>query len=399
VSEKAASAPGPPDPARERAARRGIPLVGAATLCLWTSLYLYVPVLPLHARDLGASATMIGIVVAAYAIGQVTLRIPIGVAADILGRRKPFAFACLLASALGGLWLALAPDPWSLFAARTLTGVAAAGWVAVSVLFASYFPPNRLTGAMASLMTVNGLALLGATLVGGIMADYLGIDSTFYAATAVALVGAGLLALAPEPPLGQRPAYSAATLLRVIRSPLLLQVAAIGIAFQFVTFGAGFGFTPVYAESLGASESQIGYITTTLLTAAVVGTVLSVFLVRRLGHRGAILLCCAVMTIAVGAVPLVSTLLPLGGLQVLNGIGRGAINTILIGLSLRAAPPAERATAMGAYQAIYAIGMFAGPAVSGPVADSLGLNAVFYLGAGVAVLGALIVFARPLPRT
>ena len=399
MSERAPSAPGPPDPARERAARRGIPLVGAATLCLWTSLYLYVPVLPLHAEDLGASATMIGIVVAAYAIGQVTLRIPIGVAADILGRRKPFAFACLLASALGGLWLALAPDPWSLFAARTLTGVAAAGWVAVSVLFASYFPPNRLTGAMASLMTVNGLALLGATLVGGIMADYLGIDSTFYAASAVALVGAGLLALAPEPPLGERPAYSAATLLRVIRSPLLLQVAAIGIALQFVTFGAGFGFTPVYAESLGASESQIGYITTVLLTAAVVGTVASVFLVRRLGNRGAILLCCAAMTISVGAVPLVSTLLPLGGLQVLNGIGRGAVNTILIGLSLRAAPPAERATAMGAYQAIYAIGMFAGPAVSGPIADSLGLNAVFYLGAGVAALGALIVFAGPLPRT
>ena len=399
MSEKAASAPGPPDPARERAARLGIPLVGAATLCLWTSLYLYVPVLPLHAEDLGASATMIGIVVAAYAIGQVTLRIPIGVAADILGRRKPFALACLLASALGGLWLALAPDPWSLFAARTLTGVAAAGWVAVSVLFASYFPPNRLTGAMASLMTVNGLALLGATLVGGIMADYLGIDSTFYAATAVALLGAGLLALAPEPPLGERPAYSAATLLRVVRSPLLLQVAAIGITQQFITFGAGFAFTPVFAESLNASESQIGYITTALLTAFVLGTVASVLLVRRLGLRGTLLLSCAAMALSIGAVPLISTLLPLGALQVVNGLGRGAMNTILIGLSLRAAPPAERATAMGAYQAIYAIGMLAGPAVSGPVADHMGLDAVFYLGAGVAALGALIVFARPLPRT
>ena len=399
MSEQAPSAPGPHDPTRERAARLGIPLVGAATLCLWTSLYLYVPVLPLHAEDLGASATMIGIVVAAYAIGQVTLRIPIGVAADILGRRKPFAFACLLASALGGLWLALAPDPWSLFAARTLTGVAAAGWVAVSVLFASYFPPNRMTGAMASVMTVNGLALLGATLIGGIMADYLGIDSTFYAAAAVALVGAGLLALAPEPPLGQRPAYSAATFLRVVRSPLLLQVAAVGIAIQFIIFGAGFGFMPVYAESIGATKSQVGYITTTLLAAAVMGTVASVFLVRRIGHRGALLLSCAALAVGTGAVPLVSSLLPLGSLQILGGLGRGVTQTTLIGLCLRAAPPAERATAMGAYQAIYAIGMFAGPAVSGPVADSLGLNAVFYLGTGVAALGALIVFARPLPRT
>jgi len=392
---------GPPalDAARARAASRGIPLVGAATLCLWTSLYLYVPVLPLHAEDLGATPTMIGIVVAAYAIGQVALRIPIGVGADLLGRRKPFALACLLASAVGALWLALAPDPWSLFAARTVTGVAAAGWVAVSVLFASYFPPHRITAAMAAVMTVNGIGLVVATLVGGLMAEHLGTDSTFYACAAVALLGTALLAAAPEPPLGQRPAYSLGTFLRVLKSPLLLQIAAIGIALQFVTFGAGFGFLPVYAESIGATKSHVGYLTTTLLTASVLGTLASVFLVRRLGNRGAILLCCAVMTISVGAVPLVSTLLPLGALQVLNGAGRGAVQTILMGLSLRAAPPAERATAMGAYQAIYAVGMFAGPAVSGPIADSLGLNAVFYLGAGVAALGALITLAKRLPHT
>jgi predicted MFS family arabinose efflux permease len=84
-------------------------------------------------------------------------------------------------------------------------------------------------------------------------------------------------------------------------------------------------------------------------------------------------------------------------LQVVNGAGRGAVNTMLIGLSLRAAPPAEQATAMGAYQAIYAIGMFAGPAVSGPVADHVGLDAVFWCSAGACVMGALLVLARRLP--
>jgi len=374
-----------------------MPLVGAATLCLWTSLYLYVPVLPLHAEDLGATPTMIGTVIAAYAIGQVALRIPIGVGADVIGRRKPFGLACLLASALGALWLALAPNPWSLFAARTVTGVAAAGWVAVSVLFASYFPPRRTIGAMASVMTINGIGLVLATLLGGVMAERLGTDSTFYACVGIALLGAALLALAPEPPLEQRPSYSVRTFIHVLRTPLLLQIAAVGIAIQFVTFGAGFGFLPVYAESINATKSQIGYITTALLTAAVLGTVASVFLARRLGFRGAMLLSCAAMAASTAAVPLVSSLTALGALQVLSGLGRGVTQTILIGLCLRAAPPAEQATAMGAYQAIYAIGMFAGPAVSGPVADHLGLDAVFYLSAGVAVLAALLVLATRLP--
>ncbi len=383
--------------ARARAARRGVPLVAAATFCFWTSLYLYVPVLPLHAEELGASLTMVGTVVAAYAIGQVALRIPVGVAADLLGRRKPFAIASLLASALGALWLALSPDPWSLFGARTVTGVAAAGWVAISVLFASYFPPGRTTKAMATVMTVNGIGLVLATMVGGLMADWLGTESTFWAAAAVGLLGIAILATAPEPPLGERPRYSVQTILRVARSPLLLQIGAIGIMAHFVTFGTTFGFLPVYAESLGASKSQVGYITTAVLTGSVLGTMSSALLVHRLGYRGTMLLSSAVTLAAMVMVPFISELLPLGAIQAFNGWARGMMLTVLMGLTLRAAPPAERATAMGIFQATYAIGMLSGPAVSGRVADGLGLDAVFYLCAGVTAIGAALIFVRRLP--
>ena len=42
-------------------------------------------------------------------------------------------------AAAGALWLGLSQDPWSLFTARTITGIAAAGWVAISVMYASFF--------------------------------------------------------------------------------------------------------------------------------------------------------------------------------------------------------------------------------------------------------------------
>ena len=124
----------PSEQKRNRSNARYIFTVAVATYFFWSSLYLYVPVLPLHARELGASLEMIGYVVASYAIGQLLLRIPIGVGSDIIGRR-PFAILALILSGIGGIWLALSQDPWSLFAARSLTGVAAAGWVAISVLF------------------------------------------------------------------------------------------------------------------------------------------------------------------------------------------------------------------------------------------------------------------------
>ena len=64
------------------------------------------PFLPIRASDLGASNTIIGLVVASYAIGQVLLRIPIGFGADLLGKRRPFALIAFIASVIGALGLA-----------------------------------------------------------------------------------------------------------------------------------------------------------------------------------------------------------------------------------------------------------------------------------------------------
>ena len=177
---------------------RYIVTVAVATYFFWISLYLYVPVLPLHAQELGANLEMVGIIIASYAIGQLLLRIPIGIGSDIIGR-KPFAVGALVLSAFGAVWLGMSPDPWSLFAARTLTGVSAAGWVAMSVLFASYYPAHNTSRAMAIIMSVNTMALVTATFVGGIVADYFGNQSTFYGAAGVGFAGALLLLSAPEP--------------------------------------------------------------------------------------------------------------------------------------------------------------------------------------------------------
>jgi predicted MFS family arabinose efflux permease len=48
---------------------------------------------------------------------------------------------------------------------------------------------------------------------------------------------------------------------------------------------------------------------------------------------------------------------------------------------------------MGVFQAIYAIGMLSGPIVSGAVADTFGLDAVFLLSAMVSIAGGLFAFA------
>lgn len=368
-----------------------------ATYFFWISLYLYVPVLPLHARELGANLEMVGIVIAAYAIGQLLLRIPIGIGSDIIGR-KPFAVGALILSVLGAIWLALAPDPWSLFAARALTGVAAAGWVALSVLFASYYPAAKTSRAMAIIMSVNTLSLVTATFVGGIVADYFGNSSTFWGAAGIGVAGALLLLSAPEPRIAAATRYSRNALISVLKTPLLLRVSAIAITAQFVTFGVNFSFLPVHAENLGASKSEVGYITTVGLLAAVVGTVASAWIFKKWGPTTAIIVASIVTLISLVMMTVTTDLMTLGALQVLNGFGRGIMNTVLISIVLLSAPTALRATAMGSYQALYAIGMLLGPAASGPIAEAFDIEMVFWAAAVATVLGGVLTLVKPLPR-
>jgi MFS family permease len=59
-----------------------------AIFLYWTSLYMYVPILPTHARSVGASEAQIGSILAAYGLTQLLLRLPLGLLADRWGRKK-----------------------------------------------------------------------------------------------------------------------------------------------------------------------------------------------------------------------------------------------------------------------------------------------------------------------
>ena len=175
-------------------------------------------------------------------------------------------------------------------------------------------------------------------------------------------------------------------------------MSVIGITSQFVSFATSFGFVPVYAEGIGASASEVGYLTTVMFAMSMAGTVATPLIVRAVGYRGVLILAATAMAIGAGVVPLLDDVFWLGVSQAVNGLGRGAINAALITLSVLAVAPAQRATAMGVFQAIYAIGMLAGPVLAGTIADGVSIGAVFYVCAVVSMAGAALTFVTRMPH-
>lgn len=350
----------------------------AATLLFWGSLYVYVPTLAPYAQVLGASLTVIGLILAAYGFTQFALRIPLGLWADRHGRCRPFIVAGFLLALASGLGLSFAPGAGALLVFRGVAGAAAASWVAFTVLFAGYFPAGDTSRAMGIAVGVSGLAQILATAVGGLLAERWGWVAPFYAGALLA--GAGAVVAAGLPEAAQR--RSAALSLREALAPLarrgLLLASGLAAVGMFSTYVTVYGFTPIYAVGLGASKAELGVLTTvSILTYTAASFLAGGVLARTLGHRVVVTAGLTIAALGTLVIPAITDFSLLVLSQAVGGVGRGALFPVLMALSLQEAGAGERATAMGAFQAFYAIGMTGGPALAGLLADAFGLGGAF----------------------
>ena len=365
---------------------RSILLFCTATFLYWVALYLYVPILPVYAQSLGASLSMVGVVIASYALPQLLLRIPIGVWSDALGRRKPFVAGGIVVTSVGALGLGLAPNPWFLGLARVVTGIGAAAWVTFTVYFAAYYSREGTGRAIGIINFVQGAALVVATSSGGAVAEVWGFGHTFFGATLVGVVALVALLFAREPTMRQAETASWRSFTQVAASPLLLIASSMGILLQFATFSGVFGFIPIYAAKIGASSTDLGIITMLAVGSSTVAALAAAPMAERWGNRLTIVIGSTLVGLALLTIPFIQRVYVLEAVQVAYGLGRGVLFTILMTLSIQAVTPQQRATAMGVYQAAYSVGMLAGPLVSGFLADSQGLATVFYLSASLCLV-------------
>ncbi len=381
--------PGPLPFRGGRSLEKSRALFCVVTFFYFASLYLYVPILPVYAESVVGKLSVVGIVIASYALPQLLLRIPVGLFFDSTPRRKPLVALSLVACAAGAVGLALADGARSLVLARAVTGIGAAGWVAFTVFFTRYYEAAASSRAIGTINAVNQVALVAATGCGGVLAQAGGYQATFCGAALLALLGLLVLAFAKEP-IVEAGAAVRQRLSHVATRPLLVVAASMAILLQFANFASVFGFIPVYATRLGASSSQLGVITMLTLGASAVAAYTSVRLAERIGYSAALVGGAVVLGTSLLIVPHTLTPATLALVQLGSGFGRGCLATLLMALSIRSATPGARATAMGVFQAVYAAGMMAGPVVSGLIAETAGLSLVFVASAGLSFAIALL---------
>lgn len=366
------------------------------TFFFWASLYTYVPILPAYVERVSGSIGIAAWVVGAYGLTQLVFRLPLGMWSDRVGARKPFVLAGFVATMISGIGMALVRAPILLFAFRALSGVAAATWTPLTVLFAAYYTRPNPQHAMAILQVTSGIAQIVAALLGGWVAGQWGWTAAFYAGAVLAVVGLACMAAVPDEPHGEAPRIVAlSTVLRIARNPIVGSASVVAALGQFGFYVTVNAFTPIYAVRLGASPEALGVLAMVSLVpytvAPIVGDTLDVT-----GVRGRHLVCAGYGVVAATTlvIPFIDSLPLLMLSQAIGGLGRGLVFPFLMSRSIQAVAPSERATAMGFFQATYALGMTAGPWIAGWVSGWLGLGGVFVATAGLMAFAAVYALAR-----
>jgi MFS family permease len=374
-------------------------LYGAVALFFWASLYAYVPTLPNYARTFTDDLALIGLIIAMYGLWQAVVRLPLGITADWAGRRKPFIALGLALSAGGALIMGSAHTPAALLAGRSVTGLAAATWVPLTVVFSALYPPKEAIRATTALTLTSTVGRLAATAANGPLNAIGGYSLAFTAAAVTA--GLGLLLLIPAPE-RRRPVRAPTTsgIWRLVTRSDVLGPALLNALVHYVVLGVSFGFLPLLARDLGASDQTISLMTVAHLAVITPAVLLLALLLKQYRVRTLVIASFVMLAAGAACAGLADSVPWLFASQMLVGIGYGIGYSILMGMSIEHVEDAERTTAMGLHQSVYAIGMFAGSWLSGILANSLGIRPMFVLtAAGALVFGVLgSVLATRQPR-
>jgi predicted MFS family arabinose efflux permease len=277
---------------------------------------------------------------------------------------------------LGAWMLGTAQSVTGLAIGRAVTGLAAGTWVPLIVVFSSLFPPQEAVRATAILSLIGSVGRILATAATGSLNQLGGYSLAFFLATGAAALA--ILFLLPSQEMSrpsQRPSVSGIGQLITRRDVLLPSVLA--ALSQYANWATTFGFMPILAKQLGGTDVAQSMLVSMHIALVILGNLLTTAIVGRVGARRLIYISFALLSIGIGGAAL-ATWLPLLFVSQLGiGLSMGISYPTLMGMSIRYVEDSQRTTAMGLHQAVYAVGMFGGPWISGWLADLIGIRLTF----------------------
>ncbi len=349
---------------------------------------IVVPLLPLYADSLGASGLWLGIIFAGFPISR-TLATPFfGRLSDRRGR-KLFISIGLLAYGIISFGYIWANTIVLLVLVRFLQGVSGALILPIAQAYVGDISPPGEEGKWMGYANAAFFSGFGfGPLMGGVLAEHLGINAAFISMGSLSLLAFVITAFfLPEiSPRQSAPHYP--SLIEMSRSSIMGGLFTFRL---FLTMGRTtfFTFLPIFATfSLALRPSIVGILLTVFsLLTALLG-IPSGRIADRVSRRFLIITGCLVSFVFLIGVPLADNFGVLLALVVLGSLGSAIAVPAGSALAVEEGRKYGMGSSIAYYSMAVSIGMVIGPIAGGAIADLTGINSVFYFGAVMTLLGA-----------
>jgi len=353
----------------------------------------YVYLIPAFAEELGAGYLDLGLIGTVRSLPYTFLPVIAGYLGDRLGKPRLYLLS-VFAVGFATLLLAATHTIQGILAAQVLLGIGLSlFWPISEALVSENSSLHERASAIGMYAVAWGSGFLVGPLIGGIIAEAVGFQSSFLIAGVLILIAAGGSVVAIRGEQGRRGSTKQAStrpswaLISAVLPMLVVQIPyAIVLAFVVSIF-------PGYAVESGLTPAEVGLL---LSGFGLVRTVVFSLAGKmgRIGERKSIGFAFVGMALVLLLIPLNSSFIALLADSCLIGAFIGIIYPQTVAYVSKRSPTENLGFTIGAYETIFGIGFAAGPLLSGFIAQTAGINFALLILAAIA-LAIIPVLALP----
>lgn len=353
----------------------------------WYAQYVYIPYQTPYLATINLSTNFIGIIVSAYGISQLLLRLPIGLLASIKEKHKIFIVLGSFMAGLASVIRIIAPNGLGFLIGNIISGFASAMWISFMVLFLGFYPKSRKIYATSLIIMVNNLGILLAFLSSTLLFGYFGMRFICLLSCLSGLL-AFILAVKLKYPEKIHHDFNYHNLFKVLFDSKLLFFSLLALIQQGIQMATTMSFTNQILSELSASATMIGISSIIyMLSSVIFAKVGASRWITKLRIYTWITLSFLLLALYCFLIPKVSSSYMILLLQLIPGMGTGILFSFLTSEAISDIPSYARSAAMGLYQAIYALGMTIFPIMVGYISLEYSMSYAYFILAVTAILG------------
>ena len=369
--------------------RSTLPIVFSVIIIDLIGFGIVIPILPAYTKDLGASAGILGALLATHAALQFLFSPVWGRLSDRFGRR-PIMLFTIAGTGLALLMLGLAESIAGLFVARLLSGLFSANISVATAYVADVTAESERTRWMAMVGASFGIGFILGPAMGGLLHPYgPGVPAFAAAGLAAANFLWAVFSLA-EPERHEARTAKRAGLRVALGDPVVARLCATNLIFTIGVAQLESTFFYWMSDQFGYGVREVAYI---LVAMAVVMASIQGGgtrpLVKYLGEKRMLVGGLLLMALAFPAIPAAHSvgllMIPLA----LSAVGRAIAQPPMTSMISMRGDASARGELMGVFQSSAALARIFGPLVAGVLYDTWAPSP-FFLAGTLFAAGALL---------